>query len=144
MNYPILFIENATEVEYALLAKGINQFANSLGLSAAAGSYFFAAYDDSSRMIAALSGFDNFGVCEIGGLWVDERYRGQGYGKALIQKAEEWAKSKGLTLISVFTLKEWPAFSWYKALGFKVEFERQGHANQMIGAYLTKNIASLS
>jgi GNAT superfamily N-acetyltransferase len=33
---------------------------------------------------------------EIGGLVVDESFRGQGLGRALMEKAEEWARSKGI------------------------------------------------
>ncbi|WP_083852155.1 GNAT family N-acetyltransferase [Legionella tunisiensis] len=91
-------------------------------------------------MIAAISGFDNFGPAEIGGLWVDERYRNQGYGKALVTKAEEWAKNKGCKAVTVFTLKDWPVYTWYQTLGFVVEYERPGHANNAIGCYLIKKI----
>ncbi|MBS0635551.1 MAG: GNAT family N-acetyltransferase [Verrucomicrobia bacterium] len=138
LHYPITVIEQPTEHDYNVIFNGINGFARSQGLHAAAGSYFFAVYDESHIMRAAISGFDNFGCCEIGGLWVDEPLRGQGYGRALVEKAEEWARSHNCKAITVFTLKEWPAFSWYKSLGFTVEFERADHANNMTGCYLIK------
>lgn len=119
---------------------GINLYAASLGLNASAGGYFFAAYDEQNTIIAAISGFDNFGPAEIGGLWVHEAYRGKGYGKALLQKAEEWGRAKGCTALTVFTLKEWPVCAWYQKLGFAVEFERPGHSGGMVGCYLAKSI----
>ncbi len=61
-------------------------------------------------MVAAISGFDNFGVVEIGGLWVQKSLRGKGYGRALVQKAKEWGKGHGCAHISVFTIKEWQAY----------------------------------
>lgn len=87
-----------------------------------------------------MSGFDNFGYAEIGGLWVDERYRHQGYGKALVKKAVEWGSQKGCKGVTVFTLKDWPACAWYQKLGFNIEYERQNHANDSIGCYLIKEL----
>ncbi|MBS0656400.1 MAG: GNAT family N-acetyltransferase [Verrucomicrobia bacterium] len=140
LKYPIIFIESPTEHDHGVIFNGINAFAVSLRLDATAGSYFFAVYDDTNTMRAALSGFDNFGVAEIGGLWIDEAFRGQGYGTALVQQAEGWAQNKGCSGITVFTLKEWPAYAWYRSLGFTVEFERTGHANNMTGCYLAKKL----
>ena len=138
LKYPITFIDNPTEQDHGVLFNGINAFAVSQGLKATAGGYFFAVYDDTNTMVAAISGFDNFGPVEIGGLWVHERLRGNGYGRALVQKAEEWGRAKGCASITVFTLKQWPAYAWYQALGFTLEFERAGHANNMVGCYLIK------
>ena len=142
LRYPITFIENASEQEYSAIFNGINAHARSQGLEAASGSYFFAVYDETKSIVAAISGFDNFGSAEIGGLWVHESLRGMGYGRALVQKAEDWGRSKGCTSLTVFTLKEWPAFAWYQSIGFTVEFERVGHANNMTGCYLIKKFNS--
>lgn len=140
LRYPITFIENPTKQDHSVIFNGINTFARSQGLEIAAGGYFFAVYDETKTIVAAISGFDNFGPAEIGGLWVHERFRGQGYGRALVQKVEEWGREKGCTSVTVFTLKKWPAYAWYQTLGFTVEFERIGHANNMIGCYLIKKL----
>lgn len=87
-----------------------------------------------------MSGYDNFGPAEISGLWVDEQYRHQGYGKALVAKAEEWAKQKGCKAMTVFTLKSWPVCEWYQRMGFKIEYERDGHAGDSKGCYLIKKL----
>ena len=142
LRYPIIFIENPTEQDHGVIFNGINAFARSQGLDATAGGYFFAAYDETKTMVAAISGFDNFGPAEIGGLWVHESLRGRGYGRALVQKAEEWGREKGCKSVTVFTLKEWPAYAWYQTLGFSVEFERSGHVNNMVGCYLIKKLRS--
>lgn len=135
----LIFIENPSEKEHGAIYNGINSYAAQRGM-AGTGGYFFAAYDNNKNIIAAISGFDNFGPAEIGGLWVDERFRNQGYGKALVDKAEEWAKQKGCNAITVFTLKNWPACAWYQKLGFIIEYERCGHANNSIGCYLIKKL----
>ena len=138
--YPIIFVENATEEDHSVLFKGINEFAAASGFNAAAGSYFFAVYDDAGKIVAAISGYDNFGKVEIGGLWVQEVFRHQGYGEALVQKALEWGQKHGCTFCTVFTLKEWPAYTFYRKQGFQVEFERAGHANGATGCYLSKKL----
>ncbi|HHF7372502.1 GNAT family N-acetyltransferase [Legionella bozemanae] len=136
---PIVFIENPSEDDHGAICKGIDHYAAQFGF-ASTGGYFYAAYDEHHHIIAAISGFDNFGPAEIGGLWVDERFRNQGYGKALLAKAEEWAKHKGCNMMTVFTLKDWPACAWYQKLGFSIEYERPNHANHSIGCYLIKKL----
>lgn len=135
---PAVYIEDPTEDFYSIIHQGINEYAAKRGL-AGTGGYFYVVYDK-DHIIAAISGFDNFGPTEIGGLWVDEKYRGQGYGKLLVEKAEEWAKQKGCEAMTVFTLKDWPAYAWYQKLGFDVEFERHNHRKGTIGCYLIKKI----
>ena len=58
--------------------------------------------------------------CEIRGLIVDERYRGRGIGKLLIEKVKQWSKetgNKALRLRCNMTRKE--AHLFYQHLGFK-------------------------
>ncbi len=135
----IISIENPTENDHGAIIEGINHYAAQRGLSGTGG-YFYAAYDENKKIIAAISGFDNFGPAEIGGLWVDEKYRKQGYGKALVAKAEQWAKQKGCKAVTVFTLKDWPVCEWYQQMGFKIEYERLEHGNNLIGCYLIKRL----
>jgi len=138
LGYQIVSIEKPTEDDYAVIFNGVNNFAISQGLNATTGSYFFAIYDHEQNMLGAISGFDNFGPIEIGGLWVSEHLRGHGYGLALFEKAQSWAYSKKSSMMTVFTLKEWPVCAWYQKLGFTIEFERQNHAKGSVGCYLIK------
>jgi GNAT superfamily N-acetyltransferase len=58
--------------------------------------------------------------CEIRGLIVDERYRGHGIGKLLIEKVKQWSKETGnktLRLRCNMIRKE--AHLFYQHLGFK-------------------------
>ena len=139
--YPIILIENPSEDDHAVIINGMNQYAAKFGM-AGTGGYFFVARDDNNNIIAAISGFDNFGPAEIGGLWVDEKYRDSGYGTGLLTKAEEWARQKGCKAMTVFTLKNWPACGWYQRHGFVIEYERDGHANHSVGCFLIKKLTS--
>lgn len=135
----IEFIENPTEEDHGAIFHGINSYAEKRGLLGTGG-YFFAVYDENKNIVAAISGFDNFGFAEIGGLWVSEIFRDKGYGKKLVEKAEEWARQKKCKAVTVFTLKDWPACVWYQKRGFEIEYERVGHANNSIGCYLIKKL----
>ncbi|MGE3319483.1 MAG: GNAT family N-acetyltransferase [Candidatus Berkiella sp.] len=99
----VVYIESPTEDFYTIIHQGINEYASKRGLEGTGG-YFYVVYDE-SKVIAAISGFDNFGPAEIGGLWVDEKYRDQGYGKALVERAQEWAKLKGCKAMTVLPLR---------------------------------------
>jgi len=57
-------------------------------------------------------------------VWVDEILRGQGIGKALMDKVEETAREKKLTGLYLWT-ESWQAPEFYKKLGFEefVEFK---------------------
>ena len=51
--------------------------------------------NDEGKVIGGLTGYTTIGTMNFGELWVDEEYRGQGYGKNLLSAAESLAKEKG-------------------------------------------------
>jgi len=51
--------------------------------------------NDDGKAIGGISGYTTLGTMNIEALWVDERYRGQGYGKDLVIHAENLAKEIG-------------------------------------------------
>ncbi len=57
---------------------------------------------------------------EIGGLVVDERFRGQGFGKALLYRAERWARKRKLRWVYVRSniIRE-AAHAFYEKRGYK-------------------------
>jgi GNAT superfamily N-acetyltransferase len=58
---------------------------------------------------------------EIGGLVIDENFRGQGAGKALVERAERWAKARRLNSVYVrsnIIRKE--AHVFYQKQGYKI------------------------
>ena len=60
------------------------------------------------------------GDAEIGGLIVDEPYRGRGIGKLLVEQALEWARKKGCrTVIVRSNVVREDTDQFYKSLGFR-------------------------
>lgn len=58
--------------------------------------------------------------CEIRGLVVDEKYRGYGVGKLLIERVKQWAKQTGNHTLRLRTnMIRTAAHSFYRHIGFK-------------------------
>jgi len=58
--------------------------------------------------------------CEINGLVVDEKYRGKGIGKLLIDKARQWGKERGNTKLKLrCNVKRTETHLFYQHLGVK-------------------------
>ena len=79
-------------------------------------------YDEKNRIAAGLTGWTWAGACEITMLWVHEEHRGKGYGRLLLESAEEEARSQqcGTIFISSYTFQA-PAF--YQKHGYVLEWE---------------------
>jgi GNAT superfamily N-acetyltransferase len=57
--------------------------------------------------------------CEINGLVIDEKYRGKGIGRSLIERAKQWGKEKGDTTIRLrCNVKRKETHLFYQHLGF--------------------------
>ena len=58
---------------------------------------------------------------EIGGLVIDENFRGQGAGMALVERAEGWATARGLKSVYVRSnIVRKDAHAFYQKLGYKI------------------------
>ena len=58
---------------------------------------------------------------EIGGLVVDRKFRGQGVGKALVDRAERWARARRLKSVHLHSnIVRKDAHAFYQELGYKI------------------------
>jgi GNAT superfamily N-acetyltransferase len=63
---------------------------------------------------------------EVGGLIVDEKYRGKGVGKALMEHVKDWCMQQGIFRIRLRSqTKRLDAHKFYQALGFEVIKEQK-------------------
>jgi GNAT superfamily N-acetyltransferase len=61
--------------------------------------FAFLIRDEKDEIVAGLSGWTWAQACEIGKLWVDPSLRGKGYGRRLLESAEQEARMKGCKVI---------------------------------------------
>jgi GNAT superfamily N-acetyltransferase len=62
---------------------------------------------------------DSDPFAQIGGIVVDERWRGQGVGRALLAQAEEWANSRGYDEIRLWSnVVRSQAHAFYEQFGY--------------------------
>jgi GNAT superfamily N-acetyltransferase len=81
--------------------------------------FAFFVRNDRQEIVAGLSGWTWAQACEIRELWVHQAWRGQGYGRALLESAEREARSRGcrVILISSYSFQA-PAF--YQKCGYEL------------------------
>ncbi|EKD72363.1 MAG: hypothetical protein ACD_45C00693G0002 [uncultured bacterium] len=102
---------------------------------------FFAYFirDEQGQIIGGCAGDNMYGGLYVGQLWVKEDLRGKGYGTQLMSLAENFARESRCRFITVNTF-EWEALSFYKKLGFYVEFSRHGFDKNSIFYFLRKDL----
>lgn len=71
---------------------------------------------------------------------VQKYYRKKGYGTMLLYALEEIATSKKINFITLNTVINNNAKSFYLKLGFKLEFERHGYTNEETCCYFIREI----
>jgi ribosomal protein S18 acetylase RimI-like enzyme len=72
-------------------------------------------------------------------LWVSEEVRGQGYGQALLEAAEEAARKRGCKNVNLDTMSfQAPAF--YQKLGYRIFGQLDDFPTGYTRYYLTKQL----
>lgn len=96
--------------------------------------------DDAGHVIGGAIGAILYGSIHTDMLWVDEHYRGQGWGKRLMAEAESLGKMRHCTFATVTTM-DWEALPFYQQLGYSIEFTRTGYENNSTMFLLRKNFS---
>lgn len=81
-----------------------------------------------NEVIGVLNAYTAFAEIYIDDMWVDQAYRGKGYGRKLIEKLEEHFKDKGYNNINLMT-SAFQVPDFYKKCGFELEFIRENKIN---------------
>ena len=81
--------------------------------------FAFFVRNERQEIVAGLSGWTWANACEIRTLWVHPAWRGQGYGRSLLESAEQEARAHGcqVILISSYSFQA-PAF--YQKCGYEL------------------------
>lgn len=80
-----------------------------------------------------------WGQLHIKYLFVGKKYRKQGFGRLLMEKALEFAKQRNYRFAFVETLS-FQALGFYQKMGFVLEFSRPGYSNNVTFHYLKKDL----
>ena len=94
---------------------------------------------DGEKLVGAIS-CDTYNLSmHIDVMWLDEEYRGRGYGKVLISQAEKMGKEKGC-LFSHTNTFSYQAPEFYKACGYEVFAELDEFPDGIIQYFLKKRL----
>jgi GNAT superfamily N-acetyltransferase len=91
------------------------------------------------KVIGGIDGYTTLGTMYTDGLWVDEDYRGQGYGKILLQQAENLAKERRCVAnqSACFSFQNLEIF---KKQGYEFYGHTDAYPNKVIEYFLIKRL----
>lgn len=72
-------------------------------------------------------------------LWIDERFRGQGYGRVLVEEAECIARAHGCTFAHTTTFS-YQAPDFYQRLGYTIFAAMDDYPNGIVQYFLKKRL----
>lgn len=98
----------------------------------------FTLRDVEHALKGVLVGYLFYGSFMIDILLIDEPYRKKGFGSLLVKAAENFAKQKKLSFLSVDTMGFWKAIPFYEKHGFKVDSVREGYQHGEKSFHLRK------
>ncbi len=82
--------------------------------------------DQEQNIFGGISGTTFYGSLYIDSLWIVSSLRHNGWGTKLMQEAEKIGKERGARFATVNTM-DWEALPFYQALGYSIEFTREGY-----------------
>ena len=95
--------------------------------------------DTQNRVAGGLLGSIYWGWCSIDYLWVSDEFRGQGYGKTLLEAAEEEARKQGCKNVNLDTTS-FQAPDFYQKFGYRIFGQLDNFPTGYTRYYLTKQL----
>jgi len=84
--------------------------------------------NDAGDVVAGFNGHTWGGCCELSHVWVDERYRGRGFGAVLLRSAEAEAAARGCDQV-VLATHSFQAPGFYERMGYERKYAIEGRPN---------------
>lgn len=104
--------------DHAIMVKGMLEYHASKGHPRKVDTFSIAMRDESNTFVGCILVSFLWNGMEIQTVWVHESLRNQGWGRKLMQAAEEEGKKRGCTLAYTNTFT-WQAPEFYKKLGYR-------------------------
>lgn len=95
--------------------------------------------DEDGKTVGGLNGFCYYGCLYMDQLYIDPSYRGQGWGKKLVQMAENFGCEQNCNMLTVTTM-DWEAPGFYEKLGYVLMTKIEGYENDTIMYVYRKDI----
>ncbi|MBT3260952.1 GNAT family N-acetyltransferase [bacterium] len=130
----IEYTENiGKEIEDAL-SNVFCSYAKKEGIEVNYKSFSFLIRDNNEKLIGGIVARAIYKEIHVEDLWVDEKYRGQGYGKQLLDKVWEKFSNQGYDNLNLDTYR-FQAPDFYQKYGFKLDFIRKNKTNSKLDKY---------
>jgi GNAT superfamily N-acetyltransferase len=114
---PVEFVANPSSDIIDAIADGLNRFNGAKGGDDNYQPFALVVRNEAGEIVGGLNAATFFGWLAIELLWVDDAFRGQGYGSELVRRAEAIGQDRGCDLSYLNTMSfQAPAF--YKSLGY--------------------------
>ncbi len=124
----ISFVDELSKDVQAKMEAGLKKYEMSHGVDVAYTPFVLELSNENNEVIGVLDAFSSYSCIHIRDLWVDDRYRGKGYGRKLIEELEKKFKHSGFHNINTVSC-DFQAPGFYKKCGFDVEFIRENKKN---------------
>ena len=96
--------------------------------------------NESGNIIAGCNGSVVFGCIYTDQLWVHKEYRKRGLGKQLLQAVHEYGRKVGCRIATLNTMSFQKARSFYEKLGYSIDCERPGYAQNSSCLFMKKEL----
>lgn len=127
----ITFVDSLNEELDQRMGEGFKAYEASHGIDVNYKQFSIVLYNEKDIACGVINAYTVFAEIYIDDLWVDGDYRGQGYGKQLLQALEDRFKGQGFNNINLCT-SAFQAPEFYKKCGFKAEFTRENKINPQL------------
>lgn len=117
--YQVVLEDKPASAEMAVVVNGLMAY-NAAHADGDTPNYLFIALRDADGGVAGgLIGATYLGWLQVQAVWMDDTLRGQGYGSALMQAAEEEAVRRGCPRVFLETLS-FQALPFYQKRGYRI------------------------
>ena len=133
----IEFTTSPVTSDIDFIAQKINEETTSFG---AATPFAFFIRDEAGQVIAGCNGSVIFGGIYTDQLWVDKNHRKLGLGKKLMDAVHEYGRKAHCHIATANTMSFQGALTFYEKLGYVVDFERPGYAQNSSCIFLKRSL----